>query len=108
MKPRNAGIQTYSQWVEKPDGMRVRRTEETGAGNWEAIVSEGMFRALVRYLSAPERNTGGGGKRKALLSGVVRWAPVLVLGDSAPRAAMAEADSHWGWLLPVRRTGVRQ
>ncbi len=31
-----------------------------------------MFRALARYLSDPERNTGGGGKRKALLSGVVR------------------------------------
>ncbi|MFJ2731605.1 hypothetical protein [Streptomyces sp. NPDC087317] len=31
-----------------------------------------MFRALVRYLIDPERNTGGGGKRKALLSGVVR------------------------------------
>ncbi|MFJ8273753.1 recombinase family protein [Streptomyces sp. NPDC094154] len=71
LKPRNAGIQTYSQWVEKPDGKRVRLTEETGAGNWEAIVSEGMFRALVRYLIDPERNTGGG-KRKALLSGVVR------------------------------------
>jgi hypothetical protein len=51
LKPRNAGIQTYSQWVEKPDGQRVRLTKETGAGNWKAIVSEGMFRALVGYLS---------------------------------------------------------
>ncbi|MEU0964199.1 recombinase family protein [Streptomyces sp. NPDC005917] len=72
LKPRNAGIQTYTQWVEKPDGKRVRLTEETGTGNWDAIVSEGMYRALVRYLSDPERNTGGGGKRRALLSGVVR------------------------------------
>ncbi|MFD3607142.1 hypothetical protein ACFWXA_03600 [Streptomyces atroolivaceus] len=29
------------------------RGEETSAGNWEAIVSDGMFRALVRYLSDP-------------------------------------------------------
>ncbi|ARP69539.1 hypothetical protein LK06_005825 [Streptomyces pluripotens] len=50
----------------------MRRTEETGPGNWEAIVSKGIFRALVRCLSDPERNTGGGGKRQALLSGVVR------------------------------------
>ncbi|MFP3990366.1 hypothetical protein U9R90_23460 [Streptomyces sp. E11-3] len=55
-----------SQWVEKPDGQRVRLTEETGAGTWAAIVSEGMFRALVHYLSDPKRNTGGGGKHKAL------------------------------------------
>ncbi|MEU4093055.1 recombinase family protein [Streptomyces sp. NPDC026673] len=90
LKPRNAGIQTYSQWVEKPDGTRVRRTEETGAGNWEAIVSEGIFRALVRYLSDPERNTGGGGKRKALLSGVVRCSQcqaVVTQGWSKKNAA---------------------
>ncbi|MFD8693003.1 hypothetical protein [Streptomyces sp. NPDC059651] len=64
LKPRSAGIQTYSQWVEKPDGKRVRRAEETGAGNWEAIVSEGVFRALVRYLSDPERNTGTAGRQR--------------------------------------------
>ncbi|MER6469924.1 recombinase family protein [Streptomyces collinus] len=72
LKPRNAGIQTYSQWVEKPDRRRVRVTEETGRGNWEPIVSEDVFRSLARCLSDPERNTGGGGRRKALLSGVVR------------------------------------
>lgn len=58
LKPRNAGIQTYSQWVEKPDGRRVRVTEEIGTGNWEPIVSEGMFRALVRYLSATRAAEG--------------------------------------------------
>lgn len=64
LKPRNAGIQTYSQWVEKPDGRRVRVTEGTGTANWEPLVSEGMFRALARYLSDPERNTGGGGSAR--------------------------------------------
>lgn len=52
-----------------------------------------------------------GGKVNAVgehVSGVLRPAPVLVLGDSAPRAVMAEADSHRVWLLPVRRTRVRQ
>ncbi|MFJ7766842.1 recombinase family protein [Streptomyces sp. NPDC097107] len=90
LKPRNAGIQTYSQWVEKPDGRRVRVTEETGPGNWEPIVSEGVFRALARYLSDPERKTGGGGKRKALLSGVVRCSKcqaVVTQGWSKKNAA---------------------
>ncbi|MFF7216482.1 recombinase family protein [Streptomyces sp. NPDC008238] len=90
MKPRNAGIQTYSQWVEKPGGRRVRVTEETGTGNWRPIVSEGMFRALARYLSDPERNTGGGGRRKALLSGVVRCSKcqaVVTQGWSRKNAA---------------------
>ncbi|MCX4413199.1 recombinase family protein [[Kitasatospora] papulosa] len=90
LKPRNAGLQTYSQWVEKPDGRRVRLTEETGTGNWESIVSEGLFRALVRYLSDPERNTGGGGKRKALLSGVVKCSKckaVVTQGWSKKNAA---------------------
>src|SRR5690606_8936602 len=42
------------------------------------------------------------------VSGFLRHAPVLVLGDPAPRAVMTEADGHWLRLLPVRRTRVRQ
>ncbi|MFG3660597.1 recombinase family protein [Streptomyces sp. NPDC047706] len=93
LKPRNAGIQTYSQWVEKPDGKRVRLTDETGAGNWEAIVSEGIFRALVRYLSDPERNTGGS-KRKALLSGVVRCSKCQAVATQGRRKENAAGERY--------------
>lgn len=43
-----------------------------------------------------------------LVRRVLRHAQVLVLRDTAPRAVMAEADSHRVWPLPVRRTRVRQ
>jgi site-specific DNA recombinase len=59
MHPRNAGIHT-------------RNGDETGhEAAWQAIVSEDLYRGTVRLLSDPARIPGGGGKRKALLTGVV-------------------------------------
>ncbi|MFI5849358.1 recombinase family protein [Micromonospora chalcea] len=55
---RNAGILTYLG-------------AETGVpAGWEPIVPEDVYRATVRLLADPVRNTGGGGKRKGLLVGV--------------------------------------
>ncbi|MEU4383546.1 recombinase family protein [Micromonospora echinofusca] len=58
MCERNAAILTYN-------GAEVG----TPAG-WEPIVPEDVYRATVRLLTDPVRNTGGGGKRKGLLVGV--------------------------------------
>lgn len=59
MQERNAGVHTY-------------RGDETGSqATWEPLVSEDIYRATVRLLSDPTRNTGGGGHRKGLLTGVV-------------------------------------
>lgn len=61
-RPRNAAIHTYNG-------------EETGhAATWQPIVSEDIYRATVRLLSDSSRNSGGGGRRKGLLTGVVRCA----------------------------------
>ncbi|MFE4594605.1 recombinase family protein [Streptomyces laurentii] len=57
LKPRNAGIQTYSQWVEKPDGRRVRLTEETAASERRTALAE-MF--AVGDISASTLRTGIG------------------------------------------------
>lgn len=61
VNPRNAAIHTY-------------RGQETGQeATWEPIVSEEVYRAAVRLLSAPERRPeGSGGKRKGLLTYVAR------------------------------------
>jgi len=55
--PRNAGILVF-------------RGDEIGPGTWDGIVTEATFRAAQRVFAKPERKTGGGGKRKYLLSGV--------------------------------------
>ncbi|GIG92385.1 recombinase family protein [Plantactinospora endophytica] len=58
MCERNAAILTYNG-------------AETGnPATWEPIVPEDVYRATVRHLSEPSRNTGGGGRRKGLLVGV--------------------------------------
>jgi site-specific DNA recombinase len=58
VQPRNAAIVTYN-------GV------ETGAeATWEPIVSEDVYRAVCRMLAEPSRRNGGGGRRKALLTGI--------------------------------------
>jgi site-specific DNA recombinase len=59
--PRNAGILVF-------------RGDEIGSGTWHGIVSEATFRAAQRVFAQPGRKTGGGGKRKYLLSGVATCA----------------------------------
>lgn len=64
LSPRNAGIITY-------------QGEEVGRGEWPAIVPEDTFRATQRTLTDPSRRTTKGrfpGKRKTLLSGVLKCA----------------------------------
>lgn len=59
LNPRNAGLRAY-------------RGEVVGTAAWPAIVPEETWRAAVRLLSDPSRRTGGGGRRKFLLTGVAR------------------------------------
>jgi site-specific DNA recombinase len=53
MRPRNAGIAVY-------------RGEEVGRGQWEAIVDEAKFRAVVAILKDPARRTTPGASPKWL------------------------------------------
>lgn len=57
INPRNAAIKVY-------DGTEV------GPAAWQPIVDEGTHRAVVRTLGAPARRTGGGGRRRHMLSGM--------------------------------------
>lgn len=61
LNARNAGIYVYND-------------EEIGKAAWEPIVSEEVYRAVVKVLGAPERRTnfgkGGFGKRENLLTGI--------------------------------------
>jgi site-specific DNA recombinase len=52
--------------------IRVYKGEEIGPANWQAIISEDTYRAAIRLLSSPERSTGGGGARTALLTGILK------------------------------------
>ena len=65
LNARNAGIYVYNG-------------EEVGPAAWEPIVSEDVYRAVVRILSDPSRNKtpyrGGRGKRENLLTGIARCA----------------------------------
>lgn len=57
LNARNAGISTY-------------KGEEVGKGNWEPMVSEDVWRAVVHLLREPTRYSGGGGKPQGLLTGL--------------------------------------
>lgn len=57
--PRNAGIREYLG-------------NEVGKGNWTPIVSEETYRAVCYLLDSGSRKSGGGGRRKNLLSGLLR------------------------------------
>lgn len=74
LNARNAGIYVYNG-------------EEVGAASWKPIVSEDVFRAVVRVLTSPERrkNWGKGGynKRENLLTGIAQCAKC----ESTVRAA---------------------
>ncbi len=59
LRPRNSAIKVY-------------RGEEIGRAPWPAIVSEDVFRAVVRALTAPERKMGPGSAPKYLGTGVYR------------------------------------
>ena len=59
MRPRNAGIAVY-------------RGEEIGRGQWEAIVDEAKFRAVVAILKDPSRKTTTGAQPKWLGSMLYR------------------------------------
>lgn len=66
LNARNAGIYVYNG-------------EEVGPAAWEPIVSEEVFRAVVRILTNPSRrlngeNSGGFGKRTNLLTGLAKCA----------------------------------
>ena len=52
----------------------VYRGEEVGAGTWAPIVSAATYRAAVHILTSPTRNSGGGGVRQNLLTGVATCA----------------------------------
>lgn len=53
-------------------GARAYRGEILNPTAFEPIVDEGLWRRVVRYLDAPERKTGGGGRAaRALLTGVM-------------------------------------
>jgi hypothetical protein len=52
-------------------GIRVYEGEEVGQADWEAIVPEETYRAAVRVLNDPGRDTGGGGRiPRNLVSGI--------------------------------------
>jgi site-specific DNA recombinase len=78
LQPRNAGVVTYNG-------------TETGAeALWDPIVSEDVYRAVARMLSEPARNTGGGGRRKALLTGIASCSKCggkVLQGVSRPNVA---------------------
>ncbi|RLL70522.1 recombinase family protein [Streptomyces sp. Z26] len=63
LRPRNAGIAVY-------------RGEEIGAGNWQAIVPEEKWRAVVALLTDPGRRTTPGGQ--------VRWLGSLLYRCGVP------------------------
>lgn len=78
MQPRNAGIATY---LGDPTGTEA---------SWEPIVEETIWRAVVRIFDDPARNSGGGGRRKALLTGVAecgRCGGKMLQGQSRPNRA---------------------
>src|ERR1035437_5463302 len=52
----------------------VYRGEEVSPGTWTPIVSPETYRAAVHILTSPTRNSGGGGKRQNLLTGVAHCA----------------------------------
>jgi site-specific DNA recombinase len=54
----------------------IYRGEEvdTGTCTWAPIVSPETYRAAVHILTSPTRNTGGGGRRQNLLTGVAHCA----------------------------------
>jgi hypothetical protein len=62
LSARNAAIGTY------------RGEEVSAAASWTPIVSAATYRAVAHILTSPTRNTGGGGKRQNLLTGVARCA----------------------------------
>lgn len=59
MSPRNAGIRTYTTTLHKGTAREERIIEEIGKGDWEPIVPEPTYRAVVALLSDPVRFTGG-------------------------------------------------
>jgi len=48
----------------------IYRGEEVHPGTWASIVPPETYRAAVHILTSPTRNSGGGGKRQNLLTGV--------------------------------------
>ena len=57
LSARNAAVSTY-------------RGDAVAPATWEAIVSEETWRAVVYVLTSADRNSGGGGARQHLLTGV--------------------------------------
>lgn len=71
LHPRNAGVHTYNpERVTRPASLQASGYEAT----WDGIVSPEIFEAAHRLLTDPARNTGGGGKRKGLLTGIATCA----------------------------------
>ena len=52
----------------------IYRGEEVHPGTWASIVPPETYRAAVHILTSPTRNSGGGGKRQNLLTGVAHCA----------------------------------
>lgn len=59
LNPRNAGIRTYTTVVNKGTPRAEKVTEEIGRGDWEPIVSEETYRAVVHILNDSKRLSGG-------------------------------------------------
>ncbi|WLW38599.1 integrase [Streptomyces phage Verabelle] len=55
-------------------GIRVYGGVEIGKAAWSPIVSEETYRRAVSVLTQPERRTGGGGRREAVMTGLAHCA----------------------------------
>lgn len=82
-------------------GLRARNGEIVGPGNWEGIVSEGVWRSAASILSNPGRNPRPGSRaRKYLLTGIAvcgaRCGSTLSSGKSSRGAVLYRCTTCFG------------